>query len=223
MNRSARWHLAWIVAAALLGFGSAFLFADVLEMPRAWFLVPHALVVTGFVLAYARRSDTDLRGFWSRRLVAGLVAAALVSVVLIVNVLGQPPSVRPTGVALWLDLVWLGVVYGAIDALLLSVLPIVAAWRAGARLGWTARGPGKIAAAALGLAASAFVTAAYHLGYAEFRGPALAKAVAGNAMMSAAQLATASPVASTVSHVAMHIAAVLHGPETTVQRPPHRR
>lgn len=222
MSRSATSHLLWIPAAALVGFASAFLFADVLGLPRRLFLAPHLAVTAAFLYAYARWSGTDLRRLGTRRLAPGLVGAALVSVVLVLNVLGQPASPRAQGLALWADLLWLGLAYGTADGLLLSVLPVVAAWRACARAGRTARWTGRVGAAALGLVASAFVTAAYHLGYAEFRGPAVGKAVVGNVVMSAAQILTASPIAATGSHVAMHVAAVLHGPDTTVQLPPHR-
>ena len=69
------------------------------------------------------------------------------------------------------DILWLGVVYGIADALLLNVLPVVAVWRAFAHSGWTTGWPGKLAAGASSLVASLGVTAAYHLGYPEFQGP----------------------------------------------------
>ncbi len=221
MNRSAQSHLLWIVAAGVVGFLSAFVFGDLLRLPRSLFLVPHLLVTFAFLFAYARWSETNLRKFWSRRLGLGVLGASLVSVFLVLNVLGQQASPRQNGPTLWIDLLWLGVVYGAADALLLSALPVIATWRASARMGWTVRWPGRLGAAILGIVASAFVTAAYHLGYPEFRGPAVGKAVAGNAIMSVAQIVTASPIAAAGSHIAMHVAAVLHGPETTVQLPPH--
>lgn len=213
----------WVAAAGAVGFASAFVFSDVLALPRRWFLVPHAIVTIAFLLAYARWSGTELRRLFSRRFGFGALGALVLGAMLSLNVLGQQPSQRAQGLELWLDLAWLGVVYGALDALLLSVLPVVAAWRACAQLGWTRRWRDRLGAAALGIVASAYVTSAYHAGYAEFRAPnTLAKAVAGNAMMSSAQLLTASPVAATGSHIIMHIAAVLHGPDTTVQLPPHR-
>jgi len=213
----------WVAAAGAVGFASAFIFSDVMALPRRWFLVPHATVTLAFLLSYAHWSGTDLRRFFTRRFGFGAVGALVLGVMLTVNVLGQHPSPRAQGMELWLDLAWLGVVYGAIDALLLSVLPVVAAWRACAQLGWTRRWPGRLGVAALGIVASAIVTSAYHAGYGEFRAPgAMAKAVAGNAMVSSAQLLTASPVAATGSHIIMHVAAVLHGPDTTVQLPPHR-
>jgi hypothetical protein len=65
------------------------------------------------------------------------------------------------------------------------------------------------------------VTAAYHLGYPEYRGVGLFGPVIGNSSMTLGYLITNNPLAAVVSHIAMHIASVLHGPATVVQLPPH--
>jgi hypothetical protein len=119
------------------------------------------------------------------------------------------------------DLLWLGGVYGILDALLLSVMPVLATWQALSKLGWTFGWPGRVVAGAVALAASLLVTAAYHLGYPEFRGPEVVSPIIGNGICSLAYLLTTNPVAAVASHVAMHVAALLHGLETTVQLPPH--
>jgi hypothetical protein len=75
--------------------------------------------------------------------------------------------------------------------------------------------------ASIALGASLLVTAAYHLGYQEFRGPALIQPLIGNALLTLGLLLSGSPAAAIVGHVIMHAAAVLHGMETTVQLPPH--
>ena len=65
------------------------------------------------------------------------------------------------------------------------------------------------------------VTAAYHLDFAEFRGPALIQPLPGNAGITVGYLLTGSPFTPVLGHVIMHVAAVLHGIDTTVQLPPH--
>jgi hypothetical protein len=45
--------------------------------------------------------------------------------------------------------------------------------------------------------------------------------VVGNAIITSSYLLTGSPLAAILFHVAMHVAAVLHGMETTLQLPPH--
>ena len=69
--------------------------------------------------------------------------------------------------------------------------------------------------------ASLLVTVAYHLGYPEFRGSEVVGPVIGNGVCSLAYLLATNPIAAVLSHIAMHVAAVLHGPETTIQLPPH--
>src|SRR6266511_222033 len=67
---------------------------------------------------------------------------------------------------------WEGVAYGTAERLLLSVLPVVVTWQLFGALGWTS-GWHAVVAAAAALAASAGVIVVHHLGYREFRGPAL--------------------------------------------------
>jgi hypothetical protein len=67
------------------------------------------------------------------------------------------------------------VVYGTAEGLLLSVLPVVT-WQLLAALDWT-DGWLAVAAGATALAASVAVIVAYHLGYREYRGPAMRSSV----------------------------------------------
>jgi hypothetical protein len=59
------------------------------------------------------------------------------------------------------------------------------------------------------------------LGYTEFQGPQVVSPLIGNGVMSLAYLLTMNPLGAVLSHIAMHIAAVLHGISTTIQLPPH--
>ncbi len=111
--------------------------------------------------------------------------------------------------------------YGLVDALLLSVLPVLATWHGLSLLGWTEHWQGRIAAGALALAASMFVTAAYHAGYPEFRSPQIISPIIGVGAMSLAYLVSGNPLAAVLSHIAMHVAAVLQGADSVIQLPPH--
>ncbi len=218
-----RWwlHLMWVLAAAGLGFLVAAILAGWLRLPRPWLLVPYLILAGAFLYAYFRWSGVDLGNEARRYWVWGLVGAVLAGAFLVKNVLSQPASPRSEGLSLVFDLVWLGVVYGTLDALLLSVMPVFATWRAFSLLGWTTGWPGRVAVGVLALIAGMFVTAAYHLGYPEFRSPQVGGPVFGVGVSSLTYLLTTNPLAAVVSHVAMHIAAVLQGPETTLQLPPH--
>jgi hypothetical protein len=122
---------------------------------------------------------------------------------------------------LLLDVLWVGLGYGAMDALLLNVMPVVAVWYGFSAAGWTVNWPGKISVGALALLASLLVTLLYHVGYPEFRNRKVALVLVGNALITLAYLVSANPLGAVVSHVVMHVAAVLRGPETMIQLPPH--
>ncbi len=212
--------IGWVALAAVAGLASSGVLSGILGWPREAFVAGHLVVVALVWAAYARQAGTALGTQLRRRWAGGLVAGSAASAFLVRNVLAQPASAAPDGLALAGSLAWLGVAYGAADALLLTILPVLALYgsrppeslrRPGPRLGW----------ALLALAGSLAVTAAYHLGFPEFRGAALFAPLVGNAIMTLAYLASGSMLAPLGAHVVMHGAAVLHGIETTVQLPPH--
>jgi hypothetical protein len=214
-------HLLWIVAAGVIGFVVATIFAGQLQLSRRWFLVPHLLLSGGLVVAYFWWSGIDLVALIQRHWIWGIIGAVAAGAFLVANVLSQPVSARNSGAALLFDLFWLGGVYGLLDAMFLSVLPIVAAWQAFAALGWTDNWPGRIGVGALAFLFSLVVTAAYHLGFPEFAGSRVGGPIIGNGVSSLAAIVTANPLGAMLSHLAMHVAAVLQGPATTIQLPPH--
>jgi hypothetical protein len=135
----------------------------------------------------------------------------------------QVGSTSPGGLSFVWDILWLGIVYGIADALLLNVLPVLAVWHASTNLGQTESWPGRIVTTALALAASLFVTTAYHFGYSEFHGPALGRAVFGNMIMTLGYLLTLTqkPITALAPRVALHIASAVHGVNAIVTLPPH--
>jgi hypothetical protein len=155
------------------------------------------------------------------RWLLGIGGAFVLSVVLVSGVVQQPASSRPHGVELVFTLVWVGGVYGSLDALLLTVVPVLASHQMFERLDRHHHWSGKGIRAVTALGASVFVTAAYHWGYPEFRGPEVVQPIIGNAIITLGYLLTTNPTTPVVAHIAMHVAAVLHGMETTVQLPPH--
>ncbi|HZT44339.1 MAG TPA: hypothetical protein VFA07_19390 [Chthonomonadaceae bacterium] len=105
--------------------------------------------------------------------------------------------------------------------MLLSVLPVLATWRTLERQGWTAGWRRRIATGALALTVSLLVIATYHLGYPEFHGLHVLLPVFGCGMLSLAYLLTGNPLPAVLGHIAMHVAAVMHGMESVLQLPPH--
>jgi hypothetical protein len=213
-----RW--LWAGAATLAGFLSAFVLSSVLALPRAWFILGHTLVIGVLTWVFLRteriRPTLQIR----RRWLAGIIGGLVIGGILMRQVMAQPQAARPEGMALAGELVWSGVVYGVVDAILLSIIPVLSIYglRRGAglenqlsRLGWSA----------VALLGSAVVTTAYHAGFTEFRGPQLVQPIIGNTIITLSYLLTGSPLAPALSHALMHIAAVLQGVEGTVQLPPH--
>jgi hypothetical protein len=207
--------IGWLVGSAFLAFLIPSLFVGWLELPRRLYLIPFVLAAGGWCVAYLITMEFRWRSYLVDHWQAGLLGATIVGALMVGHVLMQPGSPAPSGFQRVLDIFWLGLAYGAVDALLLTVLPVHAALSL-----FTHRGA-KTMPALAALAASLLVTAAYHLGYPEFRGVAVIGAMLGNAVFTLAMLLTRSPLAPIASHAAMHIAAVLHGYNTTFQLPPH--
>lgn len=211
----------WLAAAAVLGFLVSAIFAGLLRLPRQWFLVPYVGLSTAFIALYLRSTGVDLARAAGEHLLRGIVAAVVVGVFLVQNVRGQLGGGRAEGTELVFQLVWFGLVYGAVDGLLLSVVPVLATEhlaggrdRPGTPFAWAAVG-------AAALVASMAVAAAYHLGYPEFQNAGLLRPVIGNAVITSSYLVSRNPLSPVLAHVIMHVAAVLHGPGSTVQLPPH--
>ena len=221
-TESSSWRaLLWLPVVALVGFLVPAILVGRFDVSRSWFILGMMAATIPLTMVYVRWADLDvaalLRWHWTWGVLGAVVAGAF----LVFAVRTQDPSPRPAGLALAWDLMWQGVGYGFIDALLLSVLPVLITWRAFAAHGWTAGWTGKIGTGLLALGASLLVTAAYHLGFPEYRGAELSNPLFGNGIMSVAYILTSNPIAAFGSHIAMHIAAVLNGAEGTTQLPPH--
>lgn len=214
-------HLAWVPAAAALGFAVSFVFGDRLVLPVDLYYAIYVSAVGGFLWLYRRRTGLDLRLWLSRRLVGAIVLGLAGGLVLVRGVLAQPETEPLAGLMLWWAILWRGVVYGAVDGLLLLAFPWVVVWRAlGAeRAGWGR----KVLAALLSWVAILLVTTVYHLGYEDFRSTKIVQPNLGSTLAAAPTLVSANPIASPISHVFLHVAAVLHSPETELFLPPHRR
>jgi hypothetical protein len=171
-----------------------------------------------------KTNHVDVRGFLHRSPVwwiAGAVGAVLFGGFMVMSMLRQPASPRPEGLQLVVALLWLGILYGVVDALLLTVLPVAAAWKAFKSVGFTTHLPGRIAAGATGWLASGFVTVAYHAGFAEYRDADIVAPIIGNTITTLGFLLTTNPFVALVIHITLHVVSVLHGIDTTPTLPPH--
>ncbi len=221
MNRIWFTYLLWVPAAAILGFSISALFAGVFQLPRPIYLIPYIGLVSLFFYLYVRWSGFDIASFLRHNWYWGLLGALVACFFMVRNILEQPASPRSHGIQLVFDLIWMGVIYGGVDGLLLSVFPVIATRTAFATLGWTTPWYGKIGVALLGLVASFLTILIYHIGYPECRSPVVFEIGGGQSLVTAIYLLANNPFSAIVSHMTMHIAAVLHGPATVMQLPPH--
>jgi hypothetical protein len=94
----------------------------------------------------------------------------------------QPASAVPPDGQLLLALAWVGLIYGAIDGLLLNVFPVLAVQGAPffeSQLDLQSR----LSRGFFALGASLAITVIYHLGYTEFQGGTMVPVMIGNAIV----------------------------------------
>ena len=216
--RRQRW--GWILALATLGLLTSSVFATLLHLDRAVFVAVWSLFACLAWWRYSRQARVSILTQVRRRWIGGLVVGLVIGWILIQTVVRQPASEATRGTELLLQLFWVGVVYGIVDALMLSILPVLVLYasRPAAEL---AAPLSRLRWAGAALAGSALVAVAYHAGFREFQNPSLVGPLIGNLAVTLGYLLSGSPVAPIVAHVLMHLAAVLHGAATTVQLPPH--
>jgi hypothetical protein len=198
------------------------LFADVLGLNRDLYYGLYGVAVIGYLGVWAEMTGQSLRRLFARRLGLALALATVAGAFLALMVYRTEESTpRPDGVELAAAIVWRGLVYGAIDALLLSVFPILAVFAAFAGTRLREHASGTAVVGLIALVASLAMTTVYHVGYSDFRGEKLRQPVAGDVVWSAPTLVTLNPVGAAIAHVALHTAAVIHSYETDTFLPPH--
>jgi hypothetical protein len=213
-----RVQLPWFGAAAVVGFAVPFLGASVLELHHDVYLGIYFAAVLALLAAYARSTRLDLRATLTRHWKLGSLLGLVFGIALVGNVLSEDATPRPGGAYFVFELIWRGGIYGAVDAVLLTVLPCLIVYRAlGGRLATWRR---RIAYFAASLALVINITAVYHLGYSQYRDDGIRAPETGNTIISMPMLLSASPVGSIADHAAMHISAVAHEYETEVRLPP---
>jgi hypothetical protein len=210
----------WILYGAGVGFGSSFVFGDLLMLPLDLYYLIYFVIVLGFLGLWAKRTKLDVRAWTSRRLGWGIIAGLLVGALMVAGVLNRPPTEGEHGLALVWLVFWRGVLYGAVDGLLLTVFPWVVTWRA--LDGESKPFLGKVRVTLVAWVFVLVTTTAYHAGYSDFRSGKILQPAIGNTMISLATFLSANPVASVITHAAMHVAAVIHSPGTELYLPPHR-
>ncbi len=174
----------------------------------------------GFLGLYVRRTGLDLSAWLSRRLALGIALGLLGGIVLMQGVLARPATEKLSGAMLWWVLFWRGLIYGSVDGVLLFAFPWIVSWRAfdAEKTGWGR----KVRAGAAAWVAILLLTTTYHLGHGDFRSKRILQPNIGSSIGALPTLISANPVASPISHIFLHVTAVVYAPETELFLPPHR-
>jgi hypothetical protein len=123
-------HLFWIPVGAGVGFLASFVFGDVFTLPLDLYYLIYFTIVGAFFATYIKSSGVAVRRLASRRMGWAAVLGVVVGIVMLVNVIGRPETERFSGGMLAWAIFWRGLVYGAVDGLLLFAFPWIVAWRA---------------------------------------------------------------------------------------------
>jgi len=210
--------LAWYGAGALLGFTIPYVFTSLLDVHHDAYYAVYFTSTLAFLAAYVRFAHVDVRALFSRHWRWSVALGAAAAAFLVVSVLTRADSTpRPDGAYFAFTLGWRGVIYGVVDALLLSAFPVAVAYTMFPRAeAWT----GKAGRGALAALLVLVITATYHLGYEQYREDGVAAPELGNSVITVPALLTGNPLGSVIAHASMHVTADAHAYETDVYLPP---
>lgn len=211
-------HGTWFVLVSALAFLVPYVGVSILDLQHDLYYLLYFAVTCALLVTYVRTEHVDVRRIVTHAWPWSLGLGVVVGVAQVWNVLGEDATDRPSGAYFAFELMWRGVTYGAVDALLLSAFPCFVAYSiVHGRVGGVV---GKLRFVALALPLVLAITAAYHLGYPQYREDGVKQPEIGNTLISVPMLATANPIGSVVAHASMHTAAVTHAYETDVFLPP---
>ena len=213
--------LGWLAGGALLTFAVSWVATEVVELHHDVFYLVYLTCALVYLASFIR-AGAPWRDVMGRHLWWSLTTGVLVGLVVVRQIMILDGTPHPGGAFFVFELVWRGLVYGAVDALVLAVLPAVIAYAVlrGNRNSWRR----KLAFAGLVLVFSLLVSTAYHLGYSTYRGSELRKPLIGTVMWDVPAVLTGNPVGALVAHPMAHSTAVVHqyygGEETNQMLPP---
>jgi hypothetical protein len=210
--------LRWFAVAAAVGFAVPYVGSSVLGLQHDVYLGFYFAAVLALFAAYTAATGLDVREVVLRNWKLGAALGVVFGFLLVRNVLSEDSTPRPHGAYYVFELVWRGGIYGAVDALLLTVIPCLVVRRAlGGRLATWRR---RLAYLAASLALVMTITAVYHLGFDHYREDGVGAPETGNVIISMPMLLSSNPIGSIADHAAMHISAVERVYETDVRLPP---
>ncbi len=212
-------HAAWFAFGSVVAFAIPYIGISVLDLQHDLFYGLYFAGTLALLATYVRSEDVDLRAMFTRNWKWAIGLGVIGAFVMARNVLANSDATpRPHGGYFVFELLWRGVGYGMIDALLLTAFPCAVAY---AMLRGHIGGiRGRIRYTAVALPLILLITAAYHLGYPQYREDGVGQPETGNTIISVPTLLTANPIGSIAMHATLHITAVTHAYETPTYLPP---
>jgi hypothetical protein len=200
--------IGWLAGGAALTFVVSWLSTTVLGLHHDLYYLVYFTLALGYLGWFVARSRLPIRTLLQEHLWWSVGLGVLVAAAIVAQVMDQPGTTHPSGAYYVFELVWRGVIYGTVDALVLSAFPALVALLVlrGNRKGALH----KAAFAGLVLVMSLVVSTSYHLGYSTYRGSELAKPLIGTVMMNLPTVLTGNPAGAVVQHATVHTTAVAH-------------
>jgi hypothetical protein len=213
----------WIGGGIVFSFLVPFVFADRLEINRDVYYGIYAASVLSFLWLWTRSTHLWvpqlIRHRWVLGVALGVVFGGVIALLVTRAVDGTP---HPSGLDFAAALLWRGVVYGAIDGLLLSVFPIIAVFTAFRDSKLRKTLSGTLMVGVVALLASLAITTSYHLGYSDFRSQKVTKTLLGLTVSGTPTLVTLNPLGAPIAHISQHLTALVHDYNGDLFLPPHR-
>jgi hypothetical protein len=212
-------HLGWFATGAVFAFLVPFVLSSALDLDHDLYYLVYFAAAGAFLATYAQATRLDVAALFTRNWRWSLALGVVASAFLVFRILSAEDSTpRPGGLYFFFEIGWRGVLYGVVDALLLTAFPLAVAYAVvGGKLDSLARRGGYVL---LTIGLVWIITAAYHLGYEQFREDGVGGPEAGNTIISLPAIATANPLGAVLAHAAMHVTAVTHAYETDLYLPP---
>lgn len=209
---------AWFVVGAAVGFLVPYVGVSLLDLQHDLFYLVYFATTGALLVTYVRTEHVDIRRIITSAWPWSVGLGIVIGLAEVSKVLGENATDRPSGAYFGFELLWRGVTYGAVDALLLSVFPGLIAYSIlRGRVGGFV---GKLRFTALALPLVLLITATYHLGYPQYREDGVGQPEIGNTIISVPMFATANPIGSVIAHATMHTTAAAHTYETPTFLPP---
>jgi hypothetical protein len=116
-------HLAWFAAGAALSFAVPYVSTSILDLQHDWYYLTYFSVILAFLSGYVRAMQVDIPDLFYRSWRWSVGIGIPVAAFLVMGVLSRDSTSGPGGTYAVFQVLWRGLAYGVVDALLLTAFP----------------------------------------------------------------------------------------------------